>query len=88
MTLQELIQTDPGAFSKVLETPLGVAYSVSDLNRYVVQLQRTMPAAQEDGAVPTREVWTNSRCIVRELIGGPAPGEQLDIFDEAQAWSA
>lgn len=85
MTIHDNIGIDPGAFRIVLQTAMGTAWWCPTMKRYVVEVVKPMPAAGDD-TVATREVWTNDLKVVHELIGGPVPGEQLDIFKEALAW--
>lgn len=88
MTITDLIATDPEAFRKVLQTPTGTAWHVAGVNRYVVEMATAIHTkATEEDQVPTREVWTNALAVACQLIGAPAPGQQVDLFTEAQAWS-
>lgn len=80
MTIRDLVATDPGAFRIVLETASGKAFWCQELQRYVMELHRELPAASDADAIPTRQLWTNSMDIVREYLAAPAAGTQLDIF--------
>lgn len=86
MSFRDHIKECPEGITVVLETPAGTAWYVSDLNRYVMELQRELPAGAEEDTVPSRELWTNRMEIVRTHLGGPAPGQQVDLFNEALAW--
>lgn len=88
MHTSPLILDDPEAFRLVMETPAGRAYHCADLRRYVVLLAAPVAASADEDTVPTRELWTNTMTIVCAQLGDPAPGQQVDIFNEAQAWSA
>lgn len=86
MTTREFIASDPSAFVKVLETPAGTAWYVPDMDRYVMELAVEQTAGEEEDSIASKELWTNVMDIVRTKLGGPAPGEQVDLFKEAMAW--
>jgi hypothetical protein len=76
LSTAEIIETDPQAFTVALQMPQGTAWWCQELRRYLVQHGKRRT-----------QTWTNSMATVRQLIGGPEAGQQLDLFTEATTWS-
>ena len=89
MHTSQTILDDPAAFRLEMETPAGRAYYCdSNPRRYLLLLAAPVAASADEDTVPTRELWTNTMGIVCAQLGGPAPGQQVDIFNEAEVWGA
>ena len=84
MTATELISIDPCSYRSIYSGPLGSAWYVTGLHRYLVSLEapvRLGRSISDDEVSVCRLVWVDSLLLVVELLGGHDARSPASVSD-------
>lgn len=85
MNLTTAIAMDPGSYIPIATTEAGRAYWVTGVRRYVIEFERELEsssAGSDEDQVRTRELWTSSLVIVRQLLDIDVDAPVIDMMQQ------